>query len=60
MREALRMSIPEGIEISDFARNEILAIYALTLRAHLAVDHADYPGAAGCAVVQQMVLMPYC
>ena len=46
MREALRMSIPEGIEISDFARNEILAIYALTLRAHLAVDHADYPGAA--------------
>lgn len=46
MREALRMSIPEGIEISAFARNEILAIYALTLRAHLAVDHADYPGAA--------------
>lgn len=46
MREALRMSIPEGIEISGFARNEILAIYALTLRAHLAVDHADYPGAA--------------
>lgn len=46
MREALRMSIPNGLEISDFAKNEILAIYALTLRAHLAVDQADYPGAA--------------
>lgn len=46
LREALRVSVPEGFEISDFARNEMRAIYALTLRMELAVGHGEFTGAA--------------
>ena len=46
LREALRVSVPEGFEISDFARNEMRAIYALTLRMELSVGHGEFTGAA--------------
>ena len=46
LREALRVSVPEGFEISDFAKNEMRAIYALTLRMELAVGHGEFAGAA--------------
>ena len=46
LREALRMSVPVGLEISDFAKSEMLAIYALTLRMELAVGHGEFSGAA--------------
>lgn len=46
LREALRASVPEGVEISDFARNEMRAIYALTLRMELSVGHGEFTGAA--------------
>ena len=46
LREALRVSVPEELEISDFAKNEMRAIYALTLRMELAVGHGEFTGAA--------------
>ena len=46
LREALRVSVPEGFEISDFAKNEMRAIYALTLRMELSVGHGEFTGAA--------------
>lgn len=46
LREALRVSVPKGFEISDFARNEMRAIYALTLRMELSVGHSEFTGAA--------------
>ena len=46
LREALRVSVPVGLEISDFAKSEMLAIYALTLRMELAVGHGEFIGAA--------------
>ena len=46
LREALRVSVPEEFEISDFAKNEMWAIYALTLRMELAVGHGEFTGAA--------------
>lgn len=46
LREALRVSVPVGLEISDFAKSEMLAIYALTLRMELVVGHGEFTGAA--------------
>ena len=51
MKEALRMRVPEGLEISDFAKNEMLAIYALALREELTIGGGQFPGALMLATV---------
>lgn len=51
MREALRIGVPEGLSISDYARNEMWAVYALTLRMELAIGRAEFPGAVMMASI---------